>query len=164
MSRFEYGMSDGGPNHNQHSRRPRRAPGRPRGGTTLGAAAGLPDIYIAMGQTAENVAEFENVSRDEMDEFAGLAAARGRVARERLLRAEITPVTLPTARSSEGRRSAPRTTVEGLRRSSRCSARRQGHRRQRLPLNDGAAAVVVMSDTKAQALGITPLARIVASA
>jgi acetyl-CoA C-acetyltransferase len=126
----------------------------------------LPDIYIAMGQTAENVADLEKVSREEMDEFAARSqnlavASQGNGFFER----EITPLTLPdgtVVSKDDGPR--PDTTVEKL------SALKPVFRPDgkitagnACPLNDGAAAVIVMSDTRARELGITPLARIVAS-
>ena len=81
--------------------------------------AGLPDVYIAMGQTAENVVEAENVSREEMDEFArAFAAARGRAPGERVLRArDHAGHHCPTARSSR------RTTARAPARPSRSSRR-----------------------------------------
>ncbi|MGY1621953.1 acetyl-CoA C-acetyltransferase [Geodermatophilus sp. SYSU D00965] len=127
----------------------------------------LPDIYIAMGQTAENLALLKDVSRQEMDEFAvrsqnlaEQAIADGFWARE------LTPVTTPdgaVVSTDDGPR--PGTTLEGIaglkpvfRPDGRVTAGNA------CPLNDGAAAVVVMSDTKARDLGLTPLARIVSTA
>jgi acetyl-CoA C-acetyltransferase len=126
----------------------------------------LPDAYIAMGQTAENLALLKGVSRQEMDEFAvrsqnlaEQAIADGFWARE------ITPVTTPdgtVVSTDDGPRAG--TTIEGIsalkpvfRPDGRVTAGNA------CPLNDGAAAVVVMSDTKARELGITPLARIVST-
>ncbi len=127
----------------------------------------LPDVYVAMGQTAENVAELQGITREEMDEFA----ARSQQLAEKAIangffEREITPVTTPNGTvvsSDDGPR--PGTTVEGLaglkpvfRPNGRVTAGNA------CPLNDGAAAVIVMSDTKAAELGITPLARIVSTA
>ncbi|MEU4444643.1 acetyl-CoA C-acetyltransferase [Actinosynnema sp. NPDC050801] len=126
----------------------------------------VPDIYIAMGQTAENLALTKGVSRQEMDEFgvrsqnlAEKAIANGFWARE------ITPVTLPdgtVVSADDGPR--PGVTVEGVsglkpvfRPDGRVTAGNC------CPLNDGAAALVVMSDVKAKELGITPLARVVST-
>jgi acetyl-CoA C-acetyltransferase len=126
----------------------------------------LPDIYLAMGQTAENVAQICNVSREEMDEFgvrsqnlAEKAIANGFWARE------ITPVTLPdgtVVSTDDGPR--PGVTLEGVaglkpvfRPDGRVTAGNC------CPLNDGAAAVVLMSAAKAQQLGVTPLARIIST-
>jgi acetyl-CoA C-acetyltransferase len=126
----------------------------------------LPDIYLAMGQTAENLAQVYDVSRAAMDEFgvrsqnlAEKAIASGFWARE------ITPVTLPDGTVVSGD-DGPRagTTLEGVaglkpvfRPDGRVTAGNC------CPLNDGAAAVVVMSDTKAAELGLRPLARIVST-
>ncbi len=129
-------------------------------------AAGLADVYISMGETAENVAEIEGVTREEMDEFAlrsqqrcGAAIARGFFERE------ITPITLAdgTVVSADD---CPRPDTQLEKLSSLKPAFRPNGRvtaGNACPLNDGAAAVVVMSDTKAAELGITPLARIVSS-
>jgi acetyl-CoA C-acetyltransferase len=126
----------------------------------------LPDVYIAMGQTAENVAQLKGVSRAEQDEFAvrsqnlaEKAIADGFWARE------ITPITLPdgsVASQDDGPRAG--VTLEGV------SGLKPVFRSDGTvtagnccPLNDGAAALVIMSDTKARELGITPLARIVST-
>ncbi|WP_106402951.1 acetyl-CoA C-acetyltransferase [Actinocorallia populi] len=126
----------------------------------------LPDVYIAMGQTAENVARLKGVSRQRQDEFgvrsqnlAEKAIANGFWA------TDITPVTLPdgtVASKDDGPRAGttyeavsqlkPVFRPDGTVTAGNCC-----------PLNDGAAAVVVMSDTKAAELGITPLARIVST-
>jgi len=126
----------------------------------------LPDVYIAMGQTAENVAAIRGVSRAEQDAYAARsqqlyeqAAAAG------FWKREITPITLPDGTVMEVDES-PRTgtTVEKLaglepvfRPDGTVTAGNA------CPLNDGAAALVVMSDLKARQLGITPLARIVST-
>ena len=129
-------------------------------------APGLPDIYIAMGQTAENVAEFEHVSREEMDEYA-LRSQELAVASQKngFFEREIIPVTLPDGTvmtKDDGPRAG--TTLEKL--ASLQPVFRQGGTitaGNACPLNDGAAAVIVMSDTRAKELGIKPLARIIAS-
>ncbi len=129
-------------------------------------AEDLPDAYIAMGQTAENVAQLEGVSREEMDEFAARSQTRAVEGQKSGFWAnEITPVTLPDGSvvdADDGPR--PGTTTEKLgalqpvfRPDGKITAGNA------CPLNDGAAAVVIMSDTRAQELGITPLARIVSS-
>ncbi len=127
----------------------------------------LPDVYIAMGQTAENLALLRGVSREQMDSFA----ARSQQLAEKSIAdgffaREITPVTTPdgtVVRADDGPRAG--TTVEALgglkpvfRPDGRVTAGNA------CPLNDGAAAVIVMSDTKARSLGLTPLARIVSTA
>ncbi|SFR27050.1 acetyl-CoA C-acetyltransferase [Lentzea waywayandensis] len=126
----------------------------------------VPDVYIPMGQTAENLALLRGISRQEMDEFgvrsqnlAEKAIADGFWARE------ITPVTLPdgtVVSSDDGPRAGvtyeavsqlkPVFRPDGRINAGNCC-----------PLNDGAAALVIMSDTKARELGITPLARIVST-
>ena len=119
-----------------------------------------------MGQTAENVAEFKKVSREEQDEFAVQSQTRAVAAQESgFFEREIIPVTTPNGdvvTKDDGPR--PGTTLEGL--AALKPVFREGGTvtaGNACPLNDGAAAVVVMSDTKARELGITPLARIVAS-
>ncbi|GHF77400.1 acetyl-CoA C-acetyltransferase [Streptomyces thermoviolaceus] len=126
----------------------------------------LPDPYIAMGQTAENLARFKGITRQEMDEFG----VRSQNLAEEAIKAgfwerEITPVTLPDGTvisKDDGPR--PGVTMEGV------AALKPVFRPDGLvtagnccPLNDGAAALVIMSDTKARELGLTPLARIVAT-
>jgi acetyl-CoA C-acetyltransferase len=171
VSRFGKGTSDSWPD----TQNPLFADARAR--TDQAAAGGtdwhdpredglLPDAYIAMGQTAENVARLRGLTREELDEFgvrsqnlAEKAIADGFWARE------ITPVTTPdgtVVTKDDGPRAG--VTIEGARElkpvfrpdgvvtAGNCCA-----------LNDGAAAVVIMSDTKAAELGLTPLARIVAT-
>jgi acetyl-CoA C-acetyltransferase len=128
---------------------------------------GLPDIYIAMGQTAENVVELEGVTREEMDEFALLSQTRAVESQKNgFFDREITPVTLPNGNvvsADDGPR--PDTSIEKLS-SLQPVFRPDGSvtAGNSCPLNDGAAATIVMSDTRARELGITPLARIVSSA
>jgi acetyl-CoA C-acetyltransferase len=127
---------------------------------------GLPDVYIAMGQTAENVREIENVSRKEMDEFAALSQNRAVDSQNNgFFEREITPLTLPDGNQvtkDDGPR--PGTTVEVLA-NLKPAFRPDGEitAGNSCPLNDGAAAVIVMSDTRARELGVTPLARVVSS-
>ncbi|NYJ06280.1 acetyl-CoA C-acetyltransferase [Petropleomorpha daqingensis] len=127
----------------------------------------VPDIYIAMGQTAENLALLKDVSRQEMDEFAVRSQNLAEEAiNNGFWEREITPVTLPdgtVVSKDDGPRAG--TTLEGIsglkpvfRPDGRVTAGNA------CPLNDGAAAVIVMSDTKARELGLTPLARIVSTA
>ena len=137
-----------------------------KAGEPWSAQPGLPDIYIAMGQTAENVAEYENVGRLEMDEFAALSQSRAVNSQETgFFEREIIPVTLPDGTvisKDDGPRAG--TTVEKL--SGLAPVFREGGKitaGNACPLNDGAAAVIVMSDTRAKALGIKPLARIISS-
>ncbi|HWS38915.1 MAG TPA: acetyl-CoA C-acyltransferase, partial [Actinoplanes sp.] len=126
----------------------------------------VPDIYIGMGYTAENLAQLKNVSRAEMDEFgvrsqnlAEKAIANGFWDRE------ITPVTLPDG-TVVSKDDGPRAGVSIDAVSQLKPVFREDGRVTAgncCPLNDGAAAVVIMSDTKARELGITPLARIVST-
>ena len=126
----------------------------------------LPDVYIAIGQTAENLATSRGISRAEQDEFgvrsqnlAEKAIADGFFDRE------ITPVTTPSG-TVVSRDDGPRpgVTLEGVS-GLRTVFREQGTvtAGNCCPLNDGAAAVVIMSDTRAAELGLTPLARIVST-
>jgi acetyl-CoA C-acetyltransferase len=127
----------------------------------------VPDVYIAMGQTAENVAQLKNVSRQEQDEFG----ARSQNLAEKAIangfwEREIVPVTKPDG-TEVTKDDGPRAgvTVEGMA-GLKPVFRPDGTvtAGNACPLNDGAAAVVIMSDTKAKALGLTPLARIVSTA
>ena len=126
----------------------------------------LPDAYIAMGQTAENVAQLKNVTRADQDEFGVRSQNRAEKAiADGFWAKDITPVTLPDG-STLAKDDGPRAGVtlekvseldpvfrpDGTVTAGNCC-----------PLNDGAAAVVVMSDTKARELGLTPLARIVST-
>ncbi len=172
VSRFVKGSSDSWPD----TQNPAFADARRRAERIAAGEAGawhdpredglMPDIYLAMGQTAENVAELRGVTRREQDEFgvrsqnlAEKAIANG------FWQREIIPVTLPdgsVVAADDGPR--PGTTIEkvaalkpvfrpdGTVTAGNCCA-----------LNDGAAAVIVMSDIKAAELGLTPLARIVSS-
>jgi acetyl-CoA C-acetyltransferase len=172
VSRFGNGSSDSWPD--THSPVFAGAEARTEGLSAPGVAVWhdpredgqIPDIYIAMGQTAENVAALRGITRAEQDEFgvrsqnlAEKALANGFWERD------ITPVTLPdgtVVKADDGPRPGttlekvatlePRFRPDGTVTAGNCCA-----------LNDGAAAVVIMSDTKAADLGITPLARIVAT-
>ena len=127
---------------------------------------GLPDAYIAMGQTAENVAELHGVSRAEMDEFAALSQQRAEASgTDGFFAREITPITLPSGEVMTADDSPRAGTTVGKLATLDPVFRPDGRvtAGNACPLNDGAAAVVVMSDTRAAELGIQPLARIVAS-
>jgi acetyl-CoA C-acetyltransferase len=126
----------------------------------------IPDIYIAMGQTAENVAALRGISRLEQDEFGVRSQNQAEKAlADGFWQRDITPATLPdgtVVSADDGPRAG--TTLEKV------SALKPVFRPDGTvtagnccPLNDGAAAVVVMSDIKAAELGITPLARIVST-
>ncbi|MGW4614088.1 acetyl-CoA C-acyltransferase, partial [Rhodococcus triatomae] len=127
----------------------------------------LPDIYIAMGQTAENVASLTGISRQEQDRWGVRSQNRAEDAIKRgFYDKEITPVTLAdgtVVSTDDGPR--PGTTLEGIS-GLKPVFRPDGTvtAGNACPLNDGAAALVIMSDTKAKALGLTPLARVVSTA
>ena len=169
VSRFGSGMSDGAEgSHNElfadaMVRSAERTAGADGEWTP---PDGLPDIYIAMGQTAENVAEHKGVSRERQDEFACLSQNRAEAASERgFFEREITPYPLADGNmvsKDDGIRAG--TTLEGLS-NLQPVFKPDGTvtAGNACPLNDGAAAVVVMSETKAAEEGIRPLARIVAS-
>ncbi len=126
----------------------------------------LPDAYIAMGQTAENLAKLRGLSRQELDEFG----VRSQNLAEKAINdgfwaREITPVTTPdgtVVSKDDGPRAGvtieaasqldPVFRPDGVVTAANCCA-----------LNDGAAAVIIMSDTRAADLGLTPLARIVST-
>ncbi len=166
VSRFSHGLADMGPHNALFADAEAHAHEQEQGATSWEPPKGLPDIYISMGQTAENVRLSEHVSRREMDEFAALSQQRAvKSQQDGFFPREITPITTPNGTvvsKDDGPR--PGTTVEKLatlqpvfRPNGEVTAGNS------CPLNDGAAAVVIMSDTKARELGITPLARIVAS-
>ncbi|WP_336704640.1 acetyl-CoA C-acetyltransferase [Micrococcus terreus] len=126
----------------------------------------LPDIYIAMGQTAENVAQIRGISRRAQDEYAVRSQNLAEKSQESgFWSREITPLVLPDG-TTVSQDDSPRagTTVEAVsaldpvfRPDGTVTAGNA------CPLNDGAAALVIMSDTKAAQLGLTPLARIVST-
>jgi acetyl-CoA C-acetyltransferase len=165
-SRFPFGMADGPKNPifaDAETRSTERAAG---GAPVWSAGPGLPDMYLAMGQTAENVAQLENVSRADQDEFGvrsqNLAEAS---LNSGFWEAEITPVETPDGIVSTDDGIRAGTTLEKV--SQLAPAFRPDGTvtaANACPLNDGAAAVVVMSDSRAAELGLTPLARIVSSA
>ena len=172
VSRFTAGSSDSWPDtHNQsYAAAEARSAQRADAGAPVWQDpredGAIPDIYLAMGQTAENLAQLRGITRAAQDEFG----VRSQNLAEKALangfwQRDITPVTLPdgtVVSADDGPR--PGTTLEkvaalqpvfrpdGTVTAGNCC-----------PLNDGAAAVVVMSDIKAAELGITPLARIVST-
>ena len=171
VSRFTHGSSDGWPD----TRNPAFEDAQDRSRQRAGGGepwddprehGWLPDVYLAMGQTAENVAQLRGLTRRELDEFgvrsqnlAEKAIADGFWERE------ITPVTTPAGQLVT-RDDSPRPGVtyeavaqlqpvfraDGVVTAGNCC-----------PLNDGAAALVIVSDAKARALGLMPLARIVST-
>jgi acetyl-CoA C-acetyltransferase len=171
VSRFGKGSSDGAPDTKNpvFADAEARAQEAAKGGFSWHDPredGQVPDVYIAMGQTAENVAQLRGISRLEQDEFG----VRSQNLAEKALadgfwQRDITPAALPdgtVVSADDGPR--PGTTLEkvaalqpvfrpdGTVTAGNCC-----------PLNDGAAAVIVMSDRKAAELGITPLARIVST-
>jgi len=125
----------------------------------------LPDVYIPMGQTAENLALVKGVSREAMDDFAFESQARyAKAQADGFWANEITPIELPngeTLATDDSPRPADRDKMAELTPVFRPDGRVTAG--NACPLNDGAAAVIVMSDTKAAELGIQPLARIVST-
>ncbi|MEV0030562.1 acetyl-CoA C-acetyltransferase [Nocardia sp. NPDC050793] len=126
----------------------------------------IPDAYIAMGQTAENVASSTGISREDQDRWGVRSQNRAEEAiKNGFFEREITPITLPdgtVVSTDDGPRAGvtyeavsqlkPVFRPDGTITAGNCC-----------PLNDGAAALVIMSDTKAKELGLTPLARIVST-
>lgn len=171
VSRFPKGTADGWPDtHN-----PIYAEAEERTATTAQGGVEwhdpredgkLPDIYIAMGQTAENVASFTGISREDQDHWGVRSQNRAEEAiKSGFFEREITPVTLPdgtVVSADDGPR--PGTTYEKVS-QLKPVFRPDGTitAGNACPLNDGAAALVIMSDTKAAELGLTPLARIVST-
>ena len=126
---------------------------------------GLPDVYIPMGQTAENVALKEGITREEMDDFAWESQTRyQKAAAEGFWANEITPVPLGDGQmmtEDDSPRPPDREKMAELKPVFRPDGRITAG--NACPLNDGAAALVIMSDTKAEELGLTPLARVVST-
>jgi acetyl-CoA C-acetyltransferase len=127
----------------------------------------LPDAYIAMGTTAEFVRRREGVTRPEMDEFAALSQARAVAAQASgFYEAEIAPVELADG-TVVTRDDCPRPgTTSDVLAALKPAFHPDGEvtAGNSCPLNDGAAAIVVMERGRAEQLGLTPLARVVDSA
>jgi len=166
VSRYGNGASDTAPNSIFTDAGGRTAERSQGGAPTWTPSEGLPDLYIAMGQTAENVVQSEGVTREEMDEWGARSQQRAVANVENgFFEHEITPLTLPdgtVVAKDDGPR--PGTTVEKLA-ELKPVFRPDGSvtAGNACPLNDGAAAVMVMSDAKAKELGVAPLARVVSS-
>jgi acetyl-CoA C-acetyltransferase len=166
VSRYASGASDVAPN--PIFKEPgERTKARAQGGQGAWTPpTGMPDMYIAMGQTAENVVEAEGITREEMDRFGvrsqNLACEH---VENGFFEREITPLTLPdgavVSKDDGPRPGTNYETVSQLKPVFRPDGTVTAG--NACPLNDGAAAVLVMSDTKARELGLTPLARIVSS-
>jgi acetyl-CoA C-acetyltransferase len=130
-----------------------------------GNAEGLPQAYMAMGLTAENVADKYDISREEMDRYALQSQQRAvQATQDGVFAAEIIPVPLATGTMTADDGPRPDTSLERLatlkpvfREDGRVTAGNS------CPLNDGAAAAVVMSAALASELGITPIARIIST-
>jgi len=172
VSRYDRGKSDGAPgtHHPRYAgaeeRTARRAEADSPQWTDPRELGDEPDVYIAMGQTAENVAQLCGVSRREQDEWG----VRSQNLAEKALvdgfwATDITPFTTPdgtVVEHDDGPRAgvtlekvstlAPVFRPDGTVTAANCC-----------PLNDGAAALVILSDTRARELGLTPLARIVST-
>jgi len=167
VSRYMHGAADSGPHNDLFAEAEARTKQRSSGSAdSWQAHEDLADIYIAMGQTAENVAQHTQISRQRQDEWGVSSQNRAEAARDRgLFEREITPY--PLADGSLV------TSDDGIREGTtydRVSTLQPVFRPDgtvtagnACPLNDGAAAVVVMSDTRAADMGIKPLARIVSS-
>jgi acetyl-CoA C-acetyltransferase len=171
VSRFMNGSADGWPNAKNASFADAQARSDQ---AALGATewhdpredGSIPDVYIAMGQTAENVALFTGIGREDQDHWGVRSQNKAEEAiNSGFFEREIVPVTLPdgtVVSKDDGPRAG--TTYEKIsqlkpvfRPNGTITAGNA------CPLNDGAAAVVIMSDTKAKELGLTPLARIVST-
>ncbi|MUL45780.1 acetyl-CoA C-acetyltransferase [Mycobacterium sp. CBMA293] len=171
VSRFGVGAADGAPNSKNdmfadaQARTLKQAEGATEW-TDPRDAGLLPDVYIAMGQTGENVALHTGITREDQDRWGVASQNKAEAAiNAGFFEREIVPVTLPdgtVVSKDDGPRAG--TTYEKIsqlqpvfRPNGTITAGNA------CPLNDGAAAVVIMSDTKAKALGLTPLARIVST-
>ncbi|WP_410870608.1 acetyl-CoA C-acetyltransferase [Nocardia sp. A7] len=172
VSRYARGSADSSPD----TKNPVFAEAEARTAKTAEGGAGawhdprqdglLPDAYIAMGQTAENVASLTGISREDQDRWGVRSQNRAEEAiKSGFFEREISPVTLPdgtVVSKDDGPRAGvtyeavsqlkPVFRPDGTITAGNCCA-----------LNDGAAALVIMSDTKAKELGLTPLARIVST-
>lgn len=168
VSRFPLGKADGMPGtHN-----PLFAAAQARSASPVAnwadprAAGQLPDVYLAMGLTAENVAQRYRITRQEQDEFALRSQSRAaKGTADGFFARDITPLTLPDGTVVDADDCPrPGTSAEGL--AALKPAFGEGGTVTAgncCPLNDGAAALVVMSDTRAAQLGVAPLARIVST-
>ena len=169
VSRFGLGKSDGMPDtKNSKFAAPAERAAAQAGSTwTDPREEGLvPDVYLAMGETAENVAGLRSISRREQDEYAALSQARAQESiASGFFDREITPVQTPDGQTVS-RDDSPRAGVDvdslstlkpvfrpdGTVTAGNCC-----------PVNDGAAALVIMSEQRAKDLGIEPLARILST-
>ncbi len=166
VSRYANGASDMAPNA-IFKPSGERTKARAQGGQGKWTpSTGLPDMYIAMGQTAENVVEQEGVTREEMDRFGVRSQNLACEHQDNgFFEREITPLTLPdgtvVSKDDGPRQGTNYEAVSQLKPVFRPDGTITAG--NACPLNDGAAAVMVMSDTKAKQLGLKPLARIISS-
>ncbi len=170
VSRFGQGKSDGMPDSKNElfaAAAERAAANSDRVWTDPRLEGLLPDVYLAMGETAENVAGLRSISRREQDEYAALSQARAQESiASGFFDREITPVLTPDGQQIT-RDDGPRAGVDvdslstlkpvfrpnGTVTAGNCC-----------PVNDGAAALVIMSEQRAKDLGIDPIARILSTA
>jgi acetyl-CoA acetyltransferase family protein len=168
VSRYGNGTSDGP----ETARNPRFADAVARtkataqgGGESYVAPEGLPDIYIPMGLTAENVARVTGTTREQMDDFAFASQQRyAAAAADGFWSRDVMPITLADGTvldRDESPRLADRDKMATLQPVFRPDGLITAG--NACPLNDGAAAVVVVSDVLAEELGLTPLARVVST-
>ncbi|MFT5223880.1 MAG: acetyl-CoA C-acetyltransferase, partial [Glaciecola sp.] len=172
VSRFMKGNSDSWPD----TQNPKFADAQERSAATAEsgtdswddptANGGIPDVYVSMGQTAENVANLTGVSREAQDDFAYESQMRyAKADAEGFWEREITPTPLSSGETMT-KDDCPRPGTEREKLASLQPVFRPGGSvtaGNACPLNDGAAALVIMSDTKAAQLGLEPLARIVST-
>jgi acetyl-CoA C-acetyltransferase len=173
VSRFGLGKADG----MENTKNPAFAKAEARMARYMSPGGGnwepdedLPDVYITMLQTAENVAQHMAVSREEQDELAALSQQRAEAAQKAgFFAGEIVPVTTPSGKVVDTD-DCPRhgTTAQKLAGLKPVLFEQMGERAtvtagNACPLNDGAAAVIIMSDARANALGIKPLGRIIST-
>jgi acetyl-CoA C-acetyltransferase len=172
VSRYVNGKADGmpGTQREEYAAAQARTVQRAQGGAPVWhdprEDGELPDIYIAMGDTAENVAQLRGITRQAQDEWGVLSQNRAEKAlADGFWQTDITPLTLPDGTvvdSDDGPRAGvtleavsklkPVFRPDGTVTAANCC-----------PLNDGAAALVIMSESRARELGITPLAKILAT-
>ena len=167
VSRFVHGSSDShegtrNPRFDEARRRTRRTA---ENGAPSWEPSELPDVYIPMGQTAENLARHRQISREAMDEYAFESQRRyATAAAQGFWSEEITPVRLPQGElvtTDDSPRTPDREKMRALEPVFRPDGRVTAG--NACPLSDGAAAVIVMSDVRAAELGAAPLARIVST-
>ncbi len=167
VSRYMNGVADNGPHNSLFAQAEKRSSTRSdASSTTWAPPEGLPDIYIAMGQTAENVAQLTGISRARQDQWGVASQNRAEAALNRgFFEREITPYPLADGSlvsKDDGIRAG--TTIEKVSQLNPVF-RPDGTvtAGNACPLNDGAAAVVVTSEKKAKSLGVKPLARIIST-